>query len=200
MLVLLVMVLSLCGMKQDESEMATMMTTINAATSSETKKNAVVQYYAELHKTGKLTPAFFKKLLERSQNASIVFQALNEFDVLSAKTIYEELLLSSELDDDARLTIALFLSTVTQNSANDELFQAMQRENNLDIAIPLAHAFVNSKKGELQNVAITWAYALRAREFSQQNQERERARPADCRGLPLDCKRREADHERCAEE
>lgn len=172
---LFILVLGLCGMQQDEPEITKMMMTIHAETSSGTKKNTIVQYYAELHKEGKLTPTFIKRVLEQSQNSSVVLQALNEFDVPSAEKIYEELLLTSSLDSNIRLTVALFLSSITQDSENNELFETMKDESNLDIAIPLAHAFVNSKKAELQNVALLWAHDLQTREFSQHNQELERS-------------------------
>jgi hypothetical protein len=140
------------------------------------RKSSIKRQYLHLRSEGKFTPRFFENLIRQSKGKSILFHALNEIDIHLAQKIYEDLLISStSLEGYLRSDVAFFLASVTQESENDKLFEVMKDEKELAIAILIAHAFIKSRKPELQEIAISWANVLRKREFSQANHETERS-------------------------
>lgn len=164
------------AMKQEEMDMVKFVTILKSSRTGDEKKRAISGQFLQLKKEGKLTPAFFAKLIQKHGGYSTLHYALHEADIQLAKEIYTDLLLSDPpLTDDLKYKFAFHLGRITNECESDKLFKIMKSEEDLDIAILIAHAFIKSRKTELQEIAILWANVLRKREFSQANHETERS-------------------------
>jgi hypothetical protein len=163
------------GIDNNVPEMAGFVIIFERGGTYEEEKHALIEQFRELQQAGKLTPILFVELIREYGIHSVLYAAFNEADRQFAQQIYIDiLLLNPPAPDDIRYPSAFFLSTLTQECENTELFMAMKDEQDLNLAIVIAKAFIKSRNHELQNIAITWAKVLRETESSQHTLEVQR--------------------------
>jgi hypothetical protein len=139
-------------------------------------EQALITQFLQLKREGKLTPNFFIHVIQKYNGKSVLYEALHNTDIQLAQDIYTDVLLSEpKLSSDLKYSVAFHLSRITQKCENDELFSMMKRETDLNLAMLMAKAFINSRRGQLEEISMTWAKNLREREISEYSLVTERA-------------------------